>query len=118
MVRPSFAWLSSTNSLSGGWVCQGCNTETQGEVPLVLACAYPDEYHLMEEKDRESVRMSADLCLISGKTPKHFVRGLLEMPLLLDGLSQGMRELAPFVLTWGVWVAVSQVDFDLHTMPP
>jgi hypothetical protein len=42
-----------------------------------------------------------------------FVRGLLEMPLLLDGLSQGMRELAPFVLTWGVWVAVSQVDFDL-----
>ena len=89
-------------------MCQGCNTETQGEVPLVLACAYPDEYHLMEEKDRESVRMSADLCLISGKTPKHFVRGLLEMPLLLQGISDS----SAFVLTWSLWVAVSQVDFD------
>lgn len=72
----------------------------------MIGCEHPDEYQASEEKNKGD-RLSADLCLINGKTPKHFIRGLLEIPLLLDGADD-----SPVVLTWSLWVAVSPSDFE------
>ena len=83
-----------------GFQCATCG-EWHDQLPLTFAADAPWSYFGVPEAERdERTILTSDQCVIDGE--KFFIRGQLELPI------HGSPE--PF--TWGVWVEVSNADFD------
>ena len=83
------------------WTCKCCGRQQTG-LPLDFAVPAPDPWFNAPEGERDPRhnRLDADLCVIESK--EFYIRGCLQIPLI--------EHAAPFV--WGVWVSVSQANFE------
>lgn len=82
-----------------------CNID-HTSVPLFLFFASPEDYESLDGTEKANrAKLSSDLCCIES-TSSFYVRGLLEIPVHIAESS-----VKP-ILTWGLWIKVSQTDFD------
>lgn len=81
-----------------GFKCSACG-EWHDELPMFEACAVL--YDVIAPEEREwRTELSSDQSIIDDE--HYFVRGILEIP-VIDGSES---------FTWGVWVSLSQKNFE------
>src|SRR3989442_11018876 len=83
-----------------GFVCQVCGKKHAG-LPLDRVFDSPTYWQQIPEAERSRRgRINSDFCEIDDED--FFIRGLIEIPII------GSDE----VFMWGVWVSLSQTNFD------
>ncbi|HDR7915143.1 TPA: DUF2199 domain-containing protein [Bacillus wiedmannii] len=83
-----------------GYTCRCCGTYYE-ELPISYGYQAPAYYYDAEPEEREDrFEMSDDLCVMDGE--HFFIRGIIEIPIV------GTDE----HFLWGVWVSLSEANFD------
>ncbi|WP_329762872.1 DUF2199 domain-containing protein [Bacillus nitratireducens] len=83
-----------------GYTCRCCGTYHE-EIPTSYGSSAPVYYYDAEPEEREDrFEMNDDLCVMDGE--HFFMRGSIEIPIVGTG--------EHFI--WGVWVSLSEANFD------
>ena len=90
------------------WTCKCCGQEKTG-LPPALAFGVPDHWLQLEKAVREASKIDDDLCLIdkTDGTQNHYIRCVLELPLILPDASSGEFQ-------FGVWMSVSERSWNIY----
>jgi hypothetical protein len=85
--------------MTEGFYCHTCGAYHE-ELPRNFSADRPAQYwHVAEEERAARIDMTSDQCVIDEE--HFFIRGNIEIP-IVDG---------PGVLSWGVWVSLSEKNF-------